>query len=109
MVHLVGTAALWTGVGAGVLFVLAYALTAPWWRSAEGRHLMCFTGALTLIIGWLAYRSIYTPRTLTGAEEWTRAAVYVVVALLLLWRLSLLWRRQICPGLRRRRARERTR
>lgn len=109
MVHLVGTAALWVGVGAGGLFVAAYALSAPWWRSAEGWHLMSFTGALTLICGWLAYRSIYTPRTLSGPEEWTRATVYLVVAALLVWRLSLLWRRQIAPSFRRRRARERTR
>lgn len=106
MVHMIGTAALWAGVSAGALFVVVYHLSAPWWKSAEGRHLMSFTGALALILGWLAYRSIFTPRTLTGAEEWTRAAVYLVVATLMVWRLALLWRRQIRPALR---GRERTR
>lgn len=101
MVHEIGTAALWLGVAAGAAFVVLYHVSARWWRSAEGRHLMSFTAALAMILGWLAYRSLTAPRALSQVEEYGRTVVYVVVAGLLLWRLELLLRRQILPGLRR--------
>ena len=106
MIHTIGTVALWAGVAAGLLFCLAYHLSARWWASAEGRHLMSFTAALTLIIGWLAYRSITAARSLSTADQYTRTGVYVIVAALLTWRLVLLWRRQIHPSLANPRKRE---
>jgi hypothetical protein len=103
VVHTIGTLALWTALGAALLFCLLYHLSAPWWRSAEGRHLMSFTGGLGLVFGWLAYRSVTTaPGDAHPAEETARTCVYLSLAVLLLWRLGLLWRRQIHPALRRR-------
>lgn len=101
VVHAVGTAALWVCALSALGFCGLYHLSAPWWRSAEGRHLMSFTGGLALIFSWLVYRSFVAPAPPSAGDEVGRMSVYLVVAVLLLWRLELLWRRQIWPGLRR--------
>ncbi|WP_141576108.1 hypothetical protein [Actinomadura sp. WMMA1423] len=106
-VHLAGTIALWLALASAVAFCGLYHLTAPWWRSGEGRHLMSFTGGLALILSWLAYRSIFAAPPPTAGDEVGRTAVYSVVAVLMVWRVGLLWRRQIRPAFRRDEARKR--
>lgn len=102
MIHLLGTISLAVGSGAATLFVAAYWVSARWWRSEEGWHLMSFTAALALILDWLLYRNlITTARPAAIGEEIGRAAIYCAIAGLLLWRLWLLWRRQIRPSLTR--------
>jgi hypothetical protein len=96
-VHLAGTIALWLGLVSSAALCGLYHLTAPWWRSAEGRHLMSFTGGLALILSWLAYRSVFAAPPPTAGDEVGRT----VVAVLMVWRLALLWRRQIRPAFRR--------
>lgn len=105
-VHLAGTLALWLGLVSAVAFCGLYHLTAPWWRSAEGRHLMSFTGGLALILSWLGYRSIFAAPPPTTGDEVGRTIVYTVVAVLMVWRVALLWRRQIRPAIRRDQAKE---
>lgn len=100
-VHLAGTVALWLSLGSAVTFCGLYHLTAPWWRSAEGWHLMSFTGGLGLILSWLAYRSIFAAPPPTAGDEVGRTVVYSIVAALMVWRLGLLWRRQIRRAFRR--------
>ncbi|NEA22598.1 hypothetical protein [Actinomadura bangladeshensis] len=99
--HLAGTVALWLGLVSAAMFCGLYHLSAPWWRSAEGWHLMSFTGGLALILGWLAYRSIFAAPPPTTGDEVGRTIVYSLVAVLMIWRLGLLWRRQIQPAFRR--------
>ncbi|MER6810002.1 hypothetical protein ABT299_12045 [Spirillospora sp. NPDC000708] len=94
-VHVGGTVALWLGLASSTGFCIAYHLTAAWWRNGEGRHLMSFTATVALILGWLAYRSMAAPPPPTTGEEVGRTVVYSVVAALMIWRLGLLWRRQI--------------
>lgn len=100
--HLAGTAALIMCVLASAGFCLLYHLSAPWWRSAEGVHLMTFTAALAVIFGWLLFRNATATHGRLGVgDEITRTGVYGLVAGLLLWRVALLWRRQIQPVFRR--------
>lgn len=102
LVHLAGTAALVACVLASTGFCVLYHLSAPWWRSPEGVHLMSFTAALAVIFGWLLFRNLTASHGhLSAADEITRTGVYGAVAGLLLWRVVLLWRRQIQPAFRR--------
>jgi hypothetical protein len=101
VIHLMGTVGLVVGAVAATGFCVLYHLSARWWRSEEGWHLMSFTGALALVFDWLAWRTLAVePRPVPLGVGVTRAVIYWAVASLLVWRLWLLWRRQIRPGLR---------
>ncbi len=103
MIHLLGDVAVFVAAGAASLFCLLYHLTAPWRRSHEGWHLMTFTALHALIFGWITFRILTaSAQPLPPGQEEARAGVFVLGALCLLWRLALLYRRQIGPGLRRR-------
>lgn len=109
MIHMLGTVGLVAGAAAATVFVVLYHLSARWWRSEEGIHLMAFTGALAMVFNWLTVRTLLVdPRPVSAGVGVTRAVIYWLVAALLVWRLTLLWRRQIRPGLRRRPTNERT-
>ncbi|WP_242890828.1 putative phage holin [Actinomadura litoris] len=100
-VHTVGTVALWLAFATSTAFCVAYHLTAPWWRSGVGRHLMSFTGALALVLGRLAYRSLDAAPPPTPGDEVGRTVVYSVAAALMIWQLALLYQRQIRRAFRR--------
>lgn len=103
MIHLLGNVAVFVAGAAAALFCLLYQFSAPWRRSQEGWHLMCFTALHALVFGWIAFRIVAAPpRALPPGQEAIRAAIFVLCAVCLVWRLALLWRRQIGPGLRRR-------
>ncbi|GAA3223312.1 putative phage holin [Actinocorallia longicatena] len=103
LLRLIGDVAAFVSAGSGIVFCAAYAVTAPWWKSDEGRHLMTFTALLSIAFSWISYRVIVATATLSPGEALSRAAVYSALAAGMVWRLALLWRRQIGPGLRRRR------
>jgi hypothetical protein len=42
---------LWASFLGGLTFVIAYTVTAQWWRSAAGRTWMAFVGAETILLG----------------------------------------------------------
>lgn len=99
---MLGTIGLVAGAAAATAFVVLYHLSARWWRSEEGIHLMAFTGALAVVFDWIAMRTfLANPRPVSLGVEITRAVIYCTVAALLVWRLWLLYRLQIRPGLKR--------
>ena len=98
LLHLVGDVAVWVALVASVAFCVTYATVAPWRSSAEGWHLMTFTGVVGLAFGWIAYRqSTGAPHVppLNPATESARAAILSALAVLLMWRLALLIHTQI--------------
>lgn len=98
MIHTLGTAALMVGGAASTAFVVLYHLSARWWRSEEGWHLMGFTGALALILDFVTWRTLTTaPRVAGLGIEIARLAIFALVAALLVWRLWMLYRIQIRP------------
>lgn len=102
MIHTIGSIAAGVAFAAAALFCVLYHLTAPWRRSEEGWHLMTFTALHAAVFGWIGYRIIVaSARDLPPAEDAARAAIYAIAAACLVWRLLLLWSRQIGPGLRR--------
>jgi hypothetical protein len=103
VVHLLGTISLIVGAVASVAFVVVYGLAARFYRSAEGWHLMTFTGAIALILTYTSYRNLAAAaRPVSLGVDIARLAIFGVVAVLMLWRFGLLWWIQV-----RRRGRKR--
>jgi hypothetical protein len=94
--HLAGNAAVIVAFLAAVAFCGLYAAIAPWRASAEGRHLMTFTGVIGVAFGWIAYRQVIssTPPAPLSLEI-PRALILSALAALLVWHLLLLIRTQI--------------
>ncbi len=102
MIHLLGNIAAFTAAGSALLFCTLYHLSARWWKSPEGRHLMLFTGLLGLVFAFSSYRiSTAAVHPLPTGDEIIRTVIFWLVALSLLWRLLLLYRAQIRPVFRR--------
>lgn len=103
MIQAIGTFGLVIGAAAATLFVVLYHLSARWWHSEEGCHLMTFTAAVAASLDYAAVRTLTAaPRALPLGVGVIRAAIYCTIAVLLLWRLWMLYRLQIRPELRRR-------
>lgn len=102
MVHLLGTVSLIAGAVTSTMFVALYWVSARWYRSAEGWHLMTFTGVIALVLLFTSYRTLTTaPRPMSAGIDIARLAIFGSVALLLVWRLWLLYRIQIRSSRRR--------
>lgn len=102
MIHRTGDIAAFVGAVAATVTCIAYHLSARWWKSEEGRHLMSFTAALALFLDWATYRIIFGhPTALKHGDDVARTVVFVVVAALLVWQFLLLGRRQIWASWRR--------
>lgn len=93
----IGDIAAFTGAFFGVLFILYYWLTATWWKSEIGIHLMSFTAYIVVNYVFL---SVAVIARRPGAQlpvaglVWFRLFVYVVGAGMIIWRLSLVVRAQ---------------
>lgn len=96
---LAGTIALWTATAIAWAFVLVYAITAPWYRSEEGSHLMSFTGFLAVVMAYFVIAGALS----TNVPQFPlpRLIVWVCVVLLMAWRFSILVRWQIVATLRK--------
>jgi hypothetical protein len=95
VIHLLGTLSLIVGAAASIAFVALYGVSARWYRSPEGRHLMTFTGAIGTILVFTAYRNLSTTaRPSPLGVEIARLVIFGAVAALLVWRFGLLWRIQ---------------
>lgn len=76
-----------------VLFVILYAILAPWWRSAHGRNVMLLMGVLALLFTLIA-------GTVLFGVEWPfrpaiRVIIFGLVGLAIWWRIVLLIKDQI--------------
>lgn len=99
MIELFGTVLIVASAALASAFCVLYHLSAPWWRSEEGRHTMSFTGVIAVVL------TLWTIGAMTPAHgPWwlvVRLVAFSGVPLVLAWRLWLLWRLQIRPALRR--------
>lgn len=103
MIHLIGTIGLVAGAVAATLFCVAYHLSARWWTSPEGRHLMAFTGTLALVLTYSMWRTLTTaPPPLPTGVEVVRMLTFCGVGGLLVQRCWMLARAQIWASWRRR-------
>lgn len=96
MIHLLGTVCVVVGAVASGGFVALYWASARWYRSAEGWHLMTFTGLLAIVLAYTSYRNLAVmPRPAAAGVEIARLVIFAAVAASLLWRVWLLYRIQI--------------
>jgi hypothetical protein len=104
MIFAIGTALVVVSALLAWAFCVGYHLSARWWKTEAGKHLMCFTASLAVVLSLWAVGAM-TP---TKGTWWDtlRIVAFTGVPVSLAWRLSLLWREQIRPGLR---SKERTR
>src|SRR3954471_20477109 len=74
---------------AALAFVIAYAVSAPWWKSAVGRHVMTVTAAM----GWLGVYTVLITVWPDGAAaavlRVSRAVVILLLAGLLVQRTTM--------------------
>lgn len=100
MIELLGTVLIVASAVMAVTFCVAYHLSARWWRSEEGRHLMSFTAVIAAVL------ILWTIGALTPAHgPWwlvLRLVAFSGVPIVLAWRLLMLYRLQIRPAFRRR-------
>lgn len=102
MIHRLGDLAAMIGAGTATVTCIAYHLSARWWESEEGRHLMSFTGALALFLDWASYRIVASQQAaLKPGDDVTRTVIFAAIAVLLVWRFLLLGRRQIWASWRK--------
>lgn len=97
VLHYLGDVAIWASLISSYVFCLSYALVAPWRKTEEGWHLMTFTFVIGVAFSWIAYRLVAVENhvDLSLKTEASRAAIYVALAAVLVWRLALLVRTQI--------------
>jgi hypothetical protein len=88
------------------VFVIAYHLSARWWESEAGRHVMTLTAVIAVVTSLWSVGALLAP---TRGDWWdvVRLVAFTGVPICLGWRLWMLYRLQIRPGLRRDRKRER--
>lgn len=103
MIHLLGTVSVLAGGVAATLFVVLYHLSARWWTSEEGRHLMSFTFVMAAVLDYVSVRTMVGgSRPPSLGVDVPRFVIFGLVAVLLIWRLLMLYRIQIRPRARRR-------
>jgi hypothetical protein len=95
LLHLIGNIAVLVAFASAIAFCSLYAVLARWRESAEGWHLMTFTGVIGVAFGWITYRQVIssTPPAPLSLEL-PRAVILSALAGLLMWRLALLLRAQ---------------
>lgn len=99
MTHWIGTALIVVSAVLAIAICVLYHLSARWWESETGRHVMSFTGVIALILTLWTIGAL----TQTGDRPWwgtVRLAAFTGVPWVLGWRLWLLIKLQIRPGLR---------
>lgn len=95
MIPVLGNILLFISALIATAFVLLYAVSARWWQSEEGRHLMSFNAVISAVL-WLSVIRVWVP--IPPDTPWfavLRLVVFGLVPIVLGWRLYLLVKVQI--------------
>ena len=84
------------------LFVVLYAVAAPWWRNLAGRNIMAVMGSVALAFVYFAW--VISQGGVPGNFYPIRALLFTGIFLSIGWRVLLLIKHQILDVLRRKRA-----
>ena len=82
---------------AGTIFMIVYTARTRWWQEEHRAHLGVFTGTLTLMLWLYVFRAIIPVPTFVIV----RRVFFDLVALLMVWRLVLLFRSKRADRARR--------
>ncbi len=95
MIRLLGSVLIFTCAVMATGFCVLYHLSARWWESREGRHVMSFTAVLAILL------LLWSAGILAGADStWfqiVRLVAFAGLPWVLGWRLWLLYKIQIRP------------
>jgi hypothetical protein len=98
VVLLLGDLSLYGASFAGFVFCAFYSLTARWWSTEEGWHLFTWSAATDVVLIYTSYAVAgargLVPKLSTDAQPIIRLAIFGSFLLLILWRFSLVARRQ---------------
>jgi hypothetical protein len=90
-----GTGLLFSGAALALLFVGWYGLSAAWYRTEAGRHMIAFTAALFLALGLTAANVMGWTRSLgLTANLIVQNLVLLLINLVILWRIWIFFRAQ---------------
>lgn len=104
MIQTIGTALVVVSAVLAWAVCVTYHLSARWWDSEAGRHLMTFTAVLAVVLTLWSVGAL-TPATKGTWWQIVRLVAFTGVPVSLGWRLWMVYRLQIRPGLRRERSR----
>jgi hypothetical protein len=93
-----GDLAFYAATAATVLFALLYLVTASWWKTLAGRNIMAVMGSMALSFAYFTW-AIATGGIPSGFHP-MRALLFASVAISVGWRVWILVRIHIIPGLR---------
>lgn len=82
-----------------LVFVLRY-LGTKWQTFEEGRHMMAFSVVIFMILGTTLSAALFDGRGHQVAWLWIQVVEFTLLLVVLLWRLSLLFRAQSRMGQR---------
>lgn len=103
MIQMLGTILVVTSAVLAWAVCALYHLSARWWESEAGRHVMTFTAVLAVVL------TLWSVGALTPTKgpwwEIARLVAFTGVPVSLGWRLWMVFRLQIRPGLTRERSR----
>lgn len=86
------------------LIIVVYHVTARWWESEAGRHIMAFTAAVAAVLGLASVRIVAGAGLDTAWFVVLRVAVFASVPVVLAWRFGIVLRDQAIPAWRHWRA-----
>lgn len=85
-------ALLWASFLGGLTFVVAYTVTARWWRSNAGRTWMAFVGAETILLGTGVWSLLFGD---SAARRLVGVIAFIVFTITSWWRAIALIRGQL--------------
>lgn len=105
MIQTIGTFLVALSAALAWAVCVLYHLSARWWVSEVGRHVMTFTGILAAVLTLWTAGALWSD----GGAAWrvARLVAFTGVPVCLAWRLWILYRLQIRPELRREKTRSR--
>ena len=82
----------------GWIFVVQYHLSAPWWRSEMGRHMMTYSAVVAAVLTLSVVRIVGGAGLDTPWFVLLRLIVFCGVPVAIGWRIVILWRAQRRDG-----------
>jgi hypothetical protein len=79
---------------AAVTFTVLYLLLTPWWRTPTGRNIMAMMSTLAIIGAWGSY-ILLTDMDRPFAVYQIRFAMFLVLAIVIIWRIVIFVRVQL--------------
>lgn len=92
MITQIGDLLLVTGFTGALLFVAGYGARSAWWRNEAGRNVMAFMAVIMVLLGLAMVTVVFGLEF--PARPWIRAGSFLLLNIVIWWRVGLLLRTQ---------------